>query len=236
MTAPNRNNESPAHHPVNLTSGRRRRPITVPPPPEPLPGTQPLTSANRRRMVVVSRSRLLATGRAKAVWLGLAVAVVAGSIGFATLLHADPVAFAGVAIAGLVGYAIVLWWALSPLIVRLGMWAMARAGWLVGYFDETATQLVHPRRGAWELSDHHAVVQGAGLAASFRRRVFAHLAAQADRHRVAITMTTRVPKLAAIYEGDMPGLRVIGTSWTVFGKLYLLRREPTSTPAGPTNR
>lgn len=49
-------------------------------------------------------------------------------------------------------------------------------------------------------------------------------------------MTTRVPKLAAIYGADMPGLRVIGTKWTVFGKLHLLRREPTIPPAGPTNR
>ena len=246
MTVPNRNNESPSAHPVNPALGRRRRPITVPPPPAPLPGTQPLTSANRQRMVVASRSRLLATARARAFWLGLAFAVVAGSIGFAMVLHADPAAFARVAIAGLVGYAIFLWWVLSPLIVRVGMRARARAGWLVGYFDETSTQLVHPRLGSWELSDHHAVVQGRGVAAPFRRRVFTHLAAEADHHQVPITMSTRVPKLAAIYEVDMPGLRVIGIKWTVFGKLYLLRREPlipsgrpnepvTATP-GPTER
>lgn len=177
-------------------------------------------------MVAAARGRLLAITGAKAFLLALAAAVVAGSVGFALLLHADPVAFTGGAIAGLVGFAIFVWWGLSPLVVRLVMLTRARAGWLVGYFDETATQLVHPRRGGWELSDHHAVVRGVGIAAPFRRRVFAHLAGEADRHQVAITMSTPVPKLAAIYQADMPGLRVIGTRRTLFGKLYLLRRDP----------
>lgn len=206
---------------------------TVPPPPAPLAGTEPLTKANRRRMVAAARSRLLESTPIKVFWSVLAAAVVAGAIGFALLLHADPAAFAGVAIAGMVGYAIFLWWILSPLAVRIKMRDMSRGGWLVGYFDQTATQLVHPRRGGWELSDHHAVVQGTGIAAPFRRRVFTHLAAEADRHQVAITMDTLVPKLVTIYQADMPGLRLVGTKRTLFGKLYLLRRDPTLSPVGP---
>lgn len=207
--------------------------VTVPPAPAPLAGTEPLTKANRRRMVAAARSRLLESTPIKVFWSVLAAAVVAGAIGFALLLHADPAAFAGVAIAGMVGYAIFLWWVLSPLAVRLKMRAMGRGGWLVGYFDQTATQLVHPRRGGWELSDHHAVVQGVGIAAPFRRRVFTHLAAEADRHQVAITMDTRVLKLVAIYQADMPGLRLVGIKRTLFGKRYLLRRDPTACPVGP---
>ena len=232
---PNRNNEIPAANPASATS-RRRQTVTVPPAPAPLAGTQPLTEAGRQRMVAASRSRLLAGTGAKVFWAVLAVAVVAGSIGFALLLHANPVASASLAVATLVGYAIFLWWILSPIIVRVGMWSMARAGWLVGYFDETATQLVHPWSGGWELSDHHAVVQGAGIAAPFRRRVFTHLAAEADRHQVPITMSSRIPKLVAIYQADMPGLRVIGTARTLFGTLYQLRRDPAAPPpADPVN-
>lgn len=237
MTVPYRNNEIPRPIRPATASGRRHRlvTVTVPPPPAPLAGTEPLTKANRRRMVNAARSRLLESTPVKVFWSVLAAVVVAGAIGFALLLHADPTAFAGVAIVGLIGYAIFLWWVLSPLAVRLKMQAIGRAGWLVGYFDQTATQLVHPRRGGWELSDHHAVVQGAGIAAPFRRRVFTHLAAEADRHQVAITMDTLVPKLVTIYEADMPGLRLIGTKRTLFGKLYLLRREPAAPRFGPAD-
>ena len=210
--------------------------MTVPHAPAPLAGTQPLTEAGRQRMVAASRSRLLAGTGAKVFWAVLAVAVVAGSIGFALLLHANPVASASLAVATLVGYAIFLWWVLSPIIVRVGMWSMARAGWLVGYFDETATQLVHPRSGGGELSAPHAVPRGGGTAPPSRRRVFTHLAAEADRHQVPITMSSRIPKLVAIYQADMPGLRVIGTARTLFGTLYQLRRDPAAPPpADPVN-
>lgn len=79
-----------------------------------------------------------------------------------------------------------------------------RQAWVVGYFDHTATQLVHPDgHGAWLLSDHHALRRGQGLAVAFRRSVFHHLANEADQAHVDMVTNTRVRKLARIY---MPSL------------------------------
>lgn len=83
-------------------------------------------------------------------------------------------------------------------------------GWVVGYFDATATLLVHPEDGAWVLSDHAAEHRGRGLARPFRRKVFAHLAAEADGLGVPIVVATTVRALADLYVADLPHLKVSG--------------------------
>lgn len=103
-----------------------------------------------------------------------------------------------------------------------------RRGWLVGYFTADASQLVHPNHaGAWILSDHFARRRGHGLAAAFRRRVFTHLAAEADRHQVVIVMETHAEKLANIYTRDMPRLCVVAQRRTALsGQRFVLQRDP----------
>jgi hypothetical protein len=80
---------------------------------------------------------------------------------------------------------------------------------VVGYFDDTATQLVRCQEDRWTMADHFAVHPGRGEAAAFRRRIFAHVAGEADRHGATIAMTTRVAKLRDRYLAEMPGLRVV---------------------------
>lgn len=112
-----------------------------------------------------------------------------------------------------------------------------RRAWVVGYFDHTATQLVHPDdQGAWLLSDHHALTRGHGLAASFRRSVFHHLANEADRQHVDIVTNTRVPRLAHIYVADMPGLVIESNSRRDFigRRIYDLRRHPSASRVDDT--
>lgn len=200
-----------------------------PPPPAPLAGTQPLNKATRRRMVHGARTQLLRASHRK---MSLALAIGAGgaAAGLAWSLNVGAAGIGAWALTGTLGFAAFVWWILAPMVVHTGMAVMARAGWLVGYFDDTATQLVHPRHGCWELSDHQAVQQGKGIAAPFRRRVFAHLAAEADHLEVAITMGTRVDKLVSIYQADMPGLYLVSTKRTLFGTLYRLRRDPDPLP------
>ncbi|QLQ15527.1 MAG: hypothetical protein HZY73_07345 [Micropruina sp.] len=110
---------------------------------------------------------------------------------------------------------------------------LQRHGWVVGYFDPTATLLVHAdAEGAWEMSDHHAARRGRQLARPFRQRVFRHLSDEADRHGAVIVATTLVPKLARSYEADMPGLAVVDDRRRdpIGRRLHHLRREPAPTP------
>lgn len=110
---------------------------------------------------------------------------------------------------------------------------LRRQSWVVGYFDETGTLLVHADVDRfWEMSDHHAVQRGQQLARPFRRRVFRHLADEADRYRQVIVATTLVPKLASMYQADMPGLQVGDDRRRdpIGRRLYHLRREPAREP------
>lgn len=137
----------------------------------------------------------------------------------------DPIAgiVAGVVmgVGGLACLPFGIWWSVQR-------WQ--RQGWVVGYFDDTGTQLVHPTpAGAWQLSDHHALRRGHHLAGPFRRRVFQHLAAEADRLQVVIITDTRVRKLADIYIADMPGLGLVDDTRrdVIRRHIYELRREPS---------
>lgn len=102
------------------------------------------------------------------------------------------------------------------------------------YFDATATMIVHPTpEGAWLLSDHVAAHRGRGSATPFRRRVFDHLASEADRLQVVIVTETRVPKLCRLYLDDMPGLKLVNDTRRDFiaRRIYDLRRDPAAPPA-----
>lgn len=100
------------------------------------------------------------------------------------------------------------------LAIPLGLlastwWCRRRGGAVVGYVDATATLLVRCQEDRWTVADHFAVRPGRGEAAAFRRRIFAHVAGEADRHGTTIAMTTRVAKLRDRYLAEMPGLRVV---------------------------
>jgi hypothetical protein len=126
-----------------------------------------------------------------------------------------------------------------PVSFRWSLQHFRKLGWVVGYFDQTATLLVHANAdGAWEMSDHHAVRRGHGFAQPFRERVFRHLAEEADRHRVVIVATTLVPKLARSYMAEMPGLMITADRRhdPLRRKLYQLRREPAGRSPGPEAR
>lgn len=129
-----------------------------------------------------------------------------------------------------------LWWAIGlivalllfPVVARLIQHAAWRqhGGWVKGYFDKTATQIVHPAEGRWVLTDHHRAVRGSGRAQPFRRRVFRSLAQQADQAGVDIYMETTVAKLMRNYLEDMPGLDVIDATTSKKTVRYrMLRRS-----------
>ncbi len=199
-------------------------PGPTPPRPDPLPGTMPLNPETLRVLQWVSFRHFD---------VGLLVYIAAASLLIGTTWYVaglpygrplDPTA--GVAaglIMGAAGLACLpfgIWWSIKR-------WQ--RQGWVVGYFDDTATQLVHPTpEGAWQLSDHHALRRGHRSAAPFRRRVFQHLAREADRHQIVIITDTRVRKLANLYLADLPGLTLVSDTRRdhLARRIIELRREP----------
>lgn len=199
-------------------------PPALPPPPGPLPGTEALTPRTLRRLLWVSFRHLDPGLIVYIVGVSLLVAAFQLAIGWlsrSALLVVDAVALGAAAfVACLVSVPIGILWSLRR-------WR--QQGWVVGYFDDTVTQLVHPdEQGAWLLSDHHAFKRGRGLAAPFRRAVFRHLASEADRSGVDIVTDTRARKLAGIYMDDMPGLVIEGDCRRDFigRRIYDLRRHP----------
>ncbi len=177
-------------------------------PPAPLPGVEELTVRNEARLAWWAiRSRLQSASGVGVVVLAIATATYGAWIS-RPLGAGTAVATAAVAVLIFAGAAVV--WFFGVQLLTNAYRRRRRHGWLVGYFTADATQLVHPdRAGTWILSDHFARRRGHGLAAAFRRQVFAHLAAEADRHQVVIVMDTHAEKLARIYTNDMPGLRVV---------------------------
>ncbi len=165
--------------------------------PAPLEGTQPL-NVRTAHLLGWLAARTLA--RKPAFWVSQMLMPLAFGL-VATVWGAGLVTAVGVAVvAGLV-------W--LPLIGVLTVGIVAgwcSRGWVVGYFDGSSTQLVHLEGGDWVLSDHYTLRRGAGAARPFRRRVFAHLAAEADRCQATIRMDTRHRRLAELYLADMPGL------------------------------
>lgn len=192
--------------------------------PRPLVGTRPLTSETLRVLQRVSFRHLDVALIVYIVAVSLLIGTVWLVAGLPYRRALDPVAGVVAALVmGLAGLACLpfgIWWSVKR-------WQ--RQGWVVGYFDHTATQLVHPTpEGAWLLSDHHALHRGHHLAGPFRRRLFQHLAAEADRLQVVIITDTWVRKLADLYIADMPGLNFVNdTRRDVFRRrIYELRREP----------
>lgn len=193
--------------------------------PRPLAGTEPLTPQTLRVLQWVSFKHLdvaliLYIGAAS---LLIGTAWLVGGLPYGRPL--DPIAGIVTALVmGIFGLACLpfgIWWSVQR-------WQ--RQDWVVGYFDDTATQLVHPTpEGAWQLSDHHALRRGHHLAGPFRRRVFQHLAAEADRLQVVIITDTRVRKLADLYIADMPGLTLVNDTRrdVIRRHIHELRREPS---------
>lgn len=193
---------------------------TMPPPlphPSALEGTEPITRANLARL-----RRLTWTNPHQKFRHALAAMGIVGGLALPTgyLIGGwGPVVATGVFLA-------------ATLLAMMGLtalfqWAILRSwgrkgGWVVGYFDPTASQIVHPSGDTWVLTDHMATHPGRGEAGPFRRRVFTHLATEADRLKVPIAMTTRAQHLADLYTVEMPGLRVIGRD----KRSIRLRREP----------
>lgn len=191
--------------------------------PAPLPEMEVLTARNEARLIWWA-IRFSFQG-ARGGWLA-AVVIATATFGAWTILpfgvSAVVVTIALVAVWLVVGAMMLV--AVAQLLTNAHR---RRRGWLVGYFTADASQLVHPNHaGAWILSDHFARRRGHGLAAAFRRRVFTHLAAEADRHQVVIVMETHAEKLAHIYTQDMPELRVVAKRRTINGPTWSLQRDP----------
>lgn len=199
---------------------------SVSPQPGPLRGTEPLTPRSVRMLLSVSFRHMDPALFLYIVGVSLLVAGFQLMIGqlFSSRLPVGDAVVLGTAV-----------FVMSLICVPIStLWSLhrwRRQAWVVGYFDHTATQLVHPDdHGAWLLSDHHALRRGHGLAARFRRSVFHHLANEADRAHIDIVTNTRVPKLAQRYMADMPGLVIENNSRRDFigRRLYDLRRHPSA--------
>ncbi len=194
--------------------------------PAPVEGTSPL---NGRTLLLLMR---LGLGQlTPPIWglLGLNVVLLSGAVYVISRAAGDGLAWwAALLIAG----GIVL-----PFVsvVRVGVlfWWRLR-GWLVGYFDDTTSLLVHrDRDGHWLITDHMTTRPHRGVARPLRQLVFTHLAWQADCRRAIIVLSTYSAKLAKLYVEDMPGLEIVGTRRDWLGRsIHLLRRDPS--PGGRT--
>lgn len=181
--------------------------MTPPPRPQPLDGTRPLDGEGRRQLRALNRASLF---RFQWRWPFTLLALFNGiAVTVNALFWVPPVQAIGLGVAGsLVTVAA----AMFPL-VSLDQWRdlriSSRRPWVIGYFTDQGTQLVRPIGDSWYLSHHLATKPGRGLAGPFRRRVFRHLADEADRLQVRITMHCTVPRLVEQYQQDMVGLRVV---------------------------
>ncbi len=191
--------------------------------PAPLADVEGLTAGNEAHLIWWAiHSRLHGSGG----WWLAATTVVTATLGAWTTRDLGTGTVVATAAVVLVAYpvGVVAFVAAVQLLINTGR---RRRGWLVGYFTVDASQLVHPNSaGAWILSDHFARRRGHGLAAAFRRQVFAHLAAEADRHQIVIVMDTHAENLAHIYIEDMPGLCVVAQRRTINGLTITLQRDP----------
>ncbi len=157
--------------------------MNVPPPdtncnpdaPAPLRGVEGLTRRNEARLILWAiRARLHGAGG----WSLAAVAIATAGFGAWIIRPLGAGAVVATFVVVLVVYAAGVG-AFGAVVQLLANARRRRRGWLVGYFTADASQLVHPNTaGAWILSDHFARRRGHGLAAAFRRQVFAHLAAR----------------------------------------------------------
>ena len=202
----------------------------APPPPQPSPlsGTEPLTPDTVRLLGRLSRRQL---DPGLLAYVAAAALLVGGLWLVGGLPYGLPLDPMRAVIATVVVFLVPL--ALLPFGIRWSIRRWRRQGWVVGYFDATATMIVHPTpEGAWLLSDHVAAHRGRGFATPFRRRVFDHLASEADRLQVVIVTETRVPKLCRLYLDDMPGLKLVNDTRRDFiaRRIYDLRREPAAPP------
>lgn len=205
-----------------------RHPASPPPQPSPLSGTKPLTPQTMR---LLGRLSLRQLDPGLLVYVVAVSLLVGGCWLVGGLPYGLPLQPVEGAIAAIVVFLVSL--GLLPLGIRWSLRRWRRQGWVVGYFDDTATMLVHPTRdGAWMLSDHVAAKRGHGLATPFRRRVFQHLAGEADRLQVVIVTSTRVAKLCRLYLNDMPGLELVDDTRRDFiaRRIYELRRDPSTAP------
>lgn len=193
--------------------------------PTPLLGTEGLTWRTEAQLARFSL-RAMADQRA---FMAL-VALIAASGGVAASMAAPPGPAWAIGAAAAAAVTVLLGFVLIGVVgLRLSILVRRRRGWIVGYFTKDATQLVYPDgRGAWALSDH--VGRRRGLAKSFRRRVSAHIAAQADLHQVPIVTDTHSERLALLYVNEIPGTRIVGVRRTLFGRLWFLRRDPAGPP------
>jgi len=125
----------------------------------PLHGVEGLTCRNEARLIWWAiRSRLHGTGG----WR-LAVTVIATATLSAWIIRQLGT---GAAVATFVAVLVVYVVAFVAAVQLLINTRRRRQGWIVGYFTEDASQLVHPGPArAWVLSDHFARRRGHGLAA-----------------------------------------------------------------------
>ncbi len=202
-----------------------RTPTPPVPRPGPLEGTEPLNARTRLKLLRLTVRHL--DRYSVAVLLG-AMLISTVTYAFLSSNMGNPRAPGQLAIdsAIVLGVSVLFAFPIGQA-VTIARWRR-NSGWVVGYFDSTATLLVHPKDGAWMLSDHMAEHKGRGLARPFRQKVFAHLAAEADRLGVPILTDTSVKALADLYVADLPGLKMIdqvSRDWR--GRTsYNLRREP----------
>ena len=198
------------------------------PGPSPIAGMDSLNGRSFRRLAWLSLRNapanrvIMAVTGAMVVSLALASWFIAGMQG-----AAHPLAVAAVATPVGLGVFVVLLLFLQELVIR--SWKR-NGGWVVGYFTANSCQLVHPDDDAWVLTDHLTAHRGHGEAGPFRRQVFAHLASEADRFGVTITLDTRVRRLADLYVQEMPGLEVTGVRRQRFATVYMLQRTPRQDP------
>jgi hypothetical protein len=210
-----------------MASPPRHPAAHLPAQPSPLPGTEPLTPHNLRLLGRLALRHLDAGLLIYVVLMSLLLGVV-WLIG--GLPYGQPLNPAGAVIAAVVVFGVSL--ALLPLSIGWTVRGWARRSWVVGYFDATTTLLVHPTPdGEWLLSDHVTAQRGRGSARAFRRRVFQHLASEADRFGVVIVTETRVARLCQLYLDDLPGLTLVNQRRRdyVRRRIYDLRREPVAT-------
>lgn len=128
-------------------------------------------------------------------------------------------------------YCAIAWWPLWPLLYALTWTLLTRRN--TRYYlsdDHTAILAITAKRDAsWNLEDHLSCHPGAGHGERLRARLAPTLLTVCDDAGIALTGTTAVPELAALYHLALPGLRDVGKA---FPRGRKLRRDPQSLPAG----
>lgn len=104
-------------------------------------------------------------------------------------------------------------WPLWPILLLARMTYIALPSTYV-YLTTEATLSIRVKKRSWHLGEHISSSLGSGAGRRLRQELLPELLTYVDVHRIPVEATAATRDLALLYVSELPGLRIIGRSWT----------------------